>query len=719
MNLYTTILSWLVISSLGQAAEFAGGTGDPNDPYQIATAEHLLAIGDDPNLLGQCFILVNDIDLDPNRPDGREFDRAVIASGESAFNGVFDGNDGTIRNLTIMGDSRLGLFGQVDREGEVFDLNLVDVVIRGTGSDIGGLVGRNDGWVTGCFCRGEISGSGTVGGLAGQNRGLLRRCSSRGEVSGNGSVGGLAGMHFSGNAYRIIDSCYSTCRVTAMRSVGGLVGYRFGGDVVNSFSTGDVYGEQEVGGLVGESGSSHWRGIARCFSSGDVTGVDAVGGLIGANEGALSHCYSAGLVTGVEDVGGLVGEDISRGMQRASTVNCFWDIETSSVGISSGGIGLTTAQTQDPNTFLAASWDFTDEIVNGNQEIWQMSAEFGYPELRVFYDYEPMRSGGQGTVEDPYLITTAHELACIWFHPDSHYRLDADVDLGGAVFTEAVVPRFGGSLDGNHHLVRNLHILGEDYPEMYWGADGSPNQYLGLVGVLEAGASLYHFGVRDVNVMGSGHYIGALAGRCAGEILGVHSTGQVHGGRMGSRNVGGLVGGLNSGTIIDCWSAADVNGPSRVGGLLGYTSGGLVTRCFSIGTVSGRVSIGGLIGSHGASVLDCYSTAVVTGESSVGGLVGYNGSGRIDNCYSAGLVTGTSEAVGGLVGKFSSGTVSGSFWDADASGQSSSAVGTGRTTEWMMQADTFVRVGWDFEETWWICEGKTYPRFQWEKLICH
>ncbi len=709
MKRRTSILFILILVSPGFAAEFAGGTGDPNDPYQIATAEQLMSINDDPNLLGRCYVLVADIDLDPNLPDGREFDRAVIASGESAFNGVFDGNGRTLHHLTILGDSHLGLFGQVDREGEVFDLNLADIVVRGTGSDIGGLVGRNDGWITGCLCRGDISGDGAVGGLAGRNRGLLRRCSSGGDVSGNGVVGGLTGMHFSGNPYRIIDRCYSTSHVTARREVGGLVGYRFGGDVVNSFSTGDVNGEEAVGGLVGESGSSSWSGISRCFSISDVIGVDAVGGLIGANEGGVVHCYSAGLVSGVAHVGGLVGEDISRGLRRASVVNCFWDIEATGVGTSSGGTGLSTVQMQDPNTFLTDSWDFIDEFVNGNQEIWRMSAETGYPELRAFHHYEPMHSGGQGTVEDPYRITTAHELVCIWFHPDAHYRLEADVDLFGAVFNEAVVPRFGGSLDGSHHTIHNLRVVGVDYPDLFMG-----DQNLGFIGVLEEGASLYHFGVRDVNVLGSGRNIGALVGYNTGAIFGIHSTGKV----WGMRETGGLVGRNGPGSIADCWSSADVNGVSIAGGLVGSNDGS-VTRCFSIGAAIGGGSVGGLIGSHRGSVLDCYSITVVRGESNVGGLVGYNGSGRIDNCYSAGPVTGTSEAVGGLVGNFSSGTVSGSFWDADASGQSSSAVGTGRTTEWMMQVDTFVRAGWDFDQTWWICEGKGYPRFQWERLICH
>ena len=74
----------LCITPSTYAAEFAGGTGEPNDPYQIATAEQLISIGSDPNLLDKHFILVNDIDLDPNLPGGRVFDRAVIAPCEGA-----------------------------------------------------------------------------------------------------------------------------------------------------------------------------------------------------------------------------------------------------------------------------------------------------------------------------------------------------------------------------------------------------------------------------------------------------------------------------------------------------------------------------------------------------------------------------------------------------------------------------------------------------------
>ena len=59
--------------------KYAGGTGEPNDPYQIATAADLIALGNEPNDYDKHFILTADIDLDPNLPGRKVFDKAVIA----------------------------------------------------------------------------------------------------------------------------------------------------------------------------------------------------------------------------------------------------------------------------------------------------------------------------------------------------------------------------------------------------------------------------------------------------------------------------------------------------------------------------------------------------------------------------------------------------------------------------------------------------------------
>jgi len=163
-------------------AKYSGGTGEPNDPYQIATAEDLMLLGETPEDYDKHFVLTADIDLDPNLPGRKVFDRAVIAPDTNdattwfegtAFTGVFEGNRHTISNLTITGAGYLGLFGQLGswlHQAEVQDLMLLDASIIGSGNYIGSLVGVNGGEVARCHSDGTVTGFGDqVGGLVGQN----------------------------------------------------------------------------------------------------------------------------------------------------------------------------------------------------------------------------------------------------------------------------------------------------------------------------------------------------------------------------------------------------------------------------------------------------------------------------------------------------------------------------------------------------------------------
>ncbi len=81
--------------------------------------------------------------------------------------------------------------------------------------------------------------------------------------------------------------------------------------------------------------------------------------------------------------------------------------------------------------------------------------------------------------------------------------------------------------------------------------------------------------------------------------------------------------------------------------------------------------------------------------------------GTVSQCYSAGSVSGDDD-VGGLVGyNDDGGTVSSSYWDVEASGQSSSDGGVGKTTAEMKQEATYE--GWDFANVWDIVEAQSYP----------
>jgi len=373
-------------SPSGLHTKYGGGTGEPNDPYRIATAEELMLLGESPDDYDKHFKLSADIDLDPILPGRKIFDRAVIAPRSfhgAHFTGVFDGNGHKITNLTIddtgAGNDYLGLFGYIGY-GEVRNLGLEGGSVSGD-ERVGGLVGDNSGTLSNCYFTGSVTGNDHVGGLVGAHYfGIVSDCVSSADVSGQGDVGGLVGH----NSIGTLSNCCSTGLVAAgdfAANIGGLVGLNWDGIVLNCYSTGDVTGiEWNGGGLVGRN----WGDVSNCYCTGSVTGGDYsedIGGLVGENLGNVLNCYCTGLVTTgkrSEDVGGLVGGN----EQDGAITSSFWDTETSGQTISAGGTGKTTAEMQTASTFLLdAGWDFVAESVNGTEDIWWILEGRDYPRL--------------------------------------------------------------------------------------------------------------------------------------------------------------------------------------------------------------------------------------------------------------------------------------------------------------------------------------------------
>ncbi|MHC4560593.1 MAG: GLUG motif-containing protein [Planctomycetota bacterium] len=542
-----------------QPAKYSGGTGEPDDPYQIATAEDLMLLGETPEDYDKHFILTADIDLDPNLPGRKVFDRAVIAPDVhddkwrfhgTAFTGVFDGIGHTISHLTIEGSGYLGLFGQTGSGASISNLGLEDVDINGTGNVVSGLAGDNGGSITLCYSTGTIKGNGIVGGLVGWN--------GRDIIAGN-----------------------------------------IGGTIIACSSTGTVCGDSRVGGLVGGNVGS----IVASYSTATVSGDSRVGGLAGYNYGvggSIATSYSTGTVSGDEDVGGLV----AIGDYEGIVFNCFWNIQTSGQLTSAGGTGLTTDEMHDINTYLDAGWDFVDEILNGTCDYWQISPG-DYPRLHYHDGESSLIPEGLGTAEQPYLIQDANDLGTVWYKPLAHYRLEESLDLSGITWHIAVVPWFKGTFEGNNHVISNLHIKG----------GGS----LGLFGQLGSGASISNLGLEDVDVNGTGRYAGGLAGDNEGNIAASYNTGMVSGdedvgglvGRnlssitmshssgtvTGDSDVGGLVG-ENRGSITASFSSSTVSGDWEIGGVVGGNYGN-ITASYSMSTVTGDWPVGGLIGQNG------------------------------------------------------------------------------------------------------------------------
>ena len=604
----------------------------------------------------------------------------------------------------------------------------------------------------------NIIGTGTVSYFSGVFDGNGHTISNFTYTSSSGSCIGLFGCVDGDNAIirnlGLIDpNVRAENTITGNGGVGSLVGLLKNGIVSGCWSEGgNVTGDYSAGGLIG----SNWNGmVCDSYSSTTVIGfydlllLDCVGGLVGDNSGDILTSYSTGSVSGHGILGGLLGED------DGTVINSFWDINTSGRTTSAGGIGKTTAQMQDPNTFLNAGWDFIGEFGNGPSDIWAVSVAGGYPILLWQLPQSqlpalPVFSGGSGEPNDPYLISTGDDLNKIGHNPrlmKAHFRLVDDIDLAGIrFFTIAGLGNpFTGVFDGENHTISNLTY------------NSTNNDYAGLLAYVEtSNARIRDLGLIDPNVnAGTRDFVGSLVGRLSeGAIVGCWSEG---GSVIGDEHVGGLAGIIYHGNISNSYSNNDVIGRGYVGGLVGsnvlgnishsHSSGnstaggwigglvgnnarGTISTSYSTGTVTGYDMVGGLIGRHYRGVVsNSYSLADVAGDVRVAGLIGHNDRSDISNSYSAGAVEGN-ERVGGLVGtngegtiynSYSSGEVSGdidvgglvghdysggftsSFWDSTVN-DSLSGVGNivdppgviGEPTTNMQMEITYIDAGWDF-----------------------
>ena len=676
----------LYFCSLSAQAQYGGGTGEPNNPYLIYTAEHLNAIGMEPNDWDKHFKLMADIDL--AELAGISFN-IIGANRDHPFTGVFNGSGHTIWNFTHHSNDTvdIGLFGCInDEDAEVKNLSLIEPSVDAAAARcVASLVGAlTEGIINGCHV------------LAGT-------------VRGGSSVGGLVG-HIQ---WGTVNRCSSTATVTGYSTVGGLAGKNYGGSIMNSCSTGSVTGESSIGGLVGSN--MGFADITNCYATGDVTGNRNVAGIAGHNScrearrGTIQCCYSVGKVTGTEYVGSIVGWNCG------AVESSFWDIQTTGMDEPDYGEGRTTAEMQDPDTFRAAGWDFVGPV-DGPIDIWAIPADGGYPILwwQLPPPTEQAFSGGIGQSDDPYLISTPDELNSLSHNPGlmtAHFKLINDIDLLGVDFRvigSELFP-FAGTFDGNGRKILNLSLTCPDA------------RNIGLFGHVDYPDAQ----IKDLGLIGPS--IDAQGGWNVGSLVGYLKDGTIDGcyargfSISGESDVGGLVG-ETWGTVMNCLSAGNVSGDARVGGLVGSNRGGgtLVTS-FSSGSVLGQQTIGGLAGLNlYGDVASCYSTSSIRGADEVGGLVGDNRD-DVRDCYSTGLVKGEGH-VGGLVGSGSARSVRRSFWDIQTSGQPTSAGGVGMTTPEMQTATTFLEFGWDFvdetangtEDIWWILEGQHYPRLWWQ-----
>jgi hypothetical protein len=641
------------------------GGGTSSDPYLLYDANDLGVVFHNPTA---SYKLMRNIDL-----SSITWSHPPIAR----FFGSFDGNNYAIYNLTT---TTGGLFEWIGREGVICDLEIENLTIEGNG----GFCDANYGRITNCNTSGSMEGG---GGFCASNMegAVIEGCHS--SVSLEGSAG------FCVTNYGSIYNCYATGNVTGEFACAGFCASNRG-FITACFSTGNVTstntGEPIVGGFCGYA---YIGVITNCFSTGNINenGWGYYGGFVGMN-----HDYSTIINSYSTGSGALNGFCTNN---QGIILNCFWDVQASGINRSNGGTGKTTSQMMDINTFLPAGWDFAGEIANGTSSFWVMPNGGGYPELyRCSNQYIPHDLQGNGTPENPYLLYSELDIGAIYDDTTACYILMSNIDLSGITWAGSIVPSFCGEIYGNEYLVNGISVNG--------------GNYLGFCGLLYRNAKITNLFLENVSIYSvpKSWKTGGICSESDSSVI--ISDCSVTGTVIGYEIAGGLCG-LSCSRIKNCSANVIINGYISVGGMCGMNRDqGEVLNCYTMGEVSGTTNvIGGLSGSSTGTIINCYSGSRVSGNSSLGGLLGTN-VGMVNSCYSIGEIIG-SAFCGGLCG-YNSGTVANSFYDINTSGTNSSSGGIGKTTLEMQIQSTFIDEGWDFADTWAICEEVNYPRLQWQ-----
>ena len=311
-------------------------------------------------------------------------------------------------------------------------------------------------------------------------------------------------------------------------------------------------------------------------------------------------------------------------------------------------------------------------------------------------------SGGDGSEESPYEISSAQELQLLsdlLGNPDDsttdygrkNYILTADISLNDTSAYEnwkenrpeydwRPIGRecnFTGVFDGNGHTISGLYINGEKTED-----DGKNTEY-GLFA--NSFGTIKNLTVENAYVEVSGYPvdIGILAGGLSkeGTVTDCTVSGTVNG---YDGYCGGVVGNASDCAIANCEfngtvTAAGKESQVTLGGIAGYymSSEGydysfneeldydsfVIQDCVNKGTISldDKNSInstaGGIVGSGDGNILNCVNEGVVEandedkmGSASAGGIIGCISGYNVSSCTNKGSVTCTGGNAGGIAG---------------------------------------------------------------------
>ena len=241
------------------------GKGTEAEPFILKTADHLAWFRDYVNVgkTSACAKIADDVEeIDMStvchKADAEkqvaELSWTPIGNYSKQYQGTFDGNGKTIRNLFISSTSNeIGFFGYA-ADCRIKNITFDNAKVKGNDNSSTGILA---GYAGSCVIENikttgncSVEGNYETGGIAGRANGNISNCENHAIVNGFYYVGGIVGICFdSGNT---ITSCANYGEITGTEHfVGGIIGFIGEGSLQNSANNGNISGNARVGNLIG------------------------------------------------------------------------------------------------------------------------------------------------------------------------------------------------------------------------------------------------------------------------------------------------------------------------------------------------------------------------------------------------------------------------------------------------------------------------------------
>lgn len=601
-------------------------------------------------------------------------------------------------------------------------------VTGGTSAGLGGVVGVNTekGNVQYVDSLGVTNGGATnssnIGGIIGTNNGNMYSGYNESIVSGANNVGGIIGTNAEGKK---VENVVNATGVEGDDNVGGLVGVN-SGSVTNGRNNGTITGNEYVGGLVGNNASEN-SVLTNLVndSSASITGVKYVGGIAGSNAGTITadknnnNLINRGSITGYQYVGGVAG------LNTGTITNTNNDVELHVNTAVNGGIGAQYFGGVVGQNGTDLNHGIIENAMNSNTII---APDASYVGGIVGWNTSQGKLVGMGNSNEGTVIGGSYVGGVIGKNDAAIGSKDsAQVGITNEGTVIATKGGAGGLIGENNAAITNTVMINRG--EVHGNNTANDNSGTGGIIGVNMGDITYSSLINEVTGTVTGtNNVGGLIGVNKADITGGRYT-------VTGEDAGMYINKIYNNGVINVGTYKDEDGDgkyvfyeqagSNIGGLIGDNQGGSLTAGYNTGAINAKNSsnVGGIAGRNSGKIDQVFNTVMVkpgsnqdiaiTGGSYVGGLVGNNqANGEITNAYNTSNVVTTNQdgIVGNLVG-INGGTVQYVY------GVASNLIGNGNAAEYdyvidgsdkWLQEGTYA--GFKFGANGWkIYDGSTLP----------